>query len=130
MPPSTISPPAPSTTSPPINMLVLHHVLPELLEVEEGIELGKDVVEHELNVLLGPEVVEGAGGEVVDGDGGGAKTVMPWLALLSWFSIWSATWVDIKRRGKVVYWPPFSRITEMLIGSADEDGTGVAGDWA
>ncbi|KAL6973998.1 hypothetical protein U1Q18_028180 [Sarracenia purpurea var. burkii] len=43
------------------------------LKVEEGIELGKDVVEHELNVLLGPEVVEGAGGEVIEGDGGGGK---------------------------------------------------------
>ncbi|KAL6973995.1 hypothetical protein U1Q18_028177 [Sarracenia purpurea var. burkii] len=43
------------------------------LEVEEGIELGKEVVEHKLNVLLGPEVVEGAGGEVVEGDGGGGK---------------------------------------------------------
>ncbi|KAL6973993.1 hypothetical protein U1Q18_028175 [Sarracenia purpurea var. burkii] len=43
------------------------------LEDEEGIELGKDVVEHKLNVLLGPEVVEGAGGEVVEGDGGGGK---------------------------------------------------------
>ncbi|KAL6973990.1 hypothetical protein U1Q18_028172 [Sarracenia purpurea var. burkii] len=43
------------------------------LEVEEGIEPGKDVVEHKLNVLLGPEVVQGAGGEVVEGDGGGGK---------------------------------------------------------
>ncbi|KAL6973989.1 hypothetical protein U1Q18_028171 [Sarracenia purpurea var. burkii] len=43
------------------------------LEVEDGIKLSKDVVEHELNVLLGPEVVEGAGGEIVEGDGGGSK---------------------------------------------------------
>ncbi|KAL6973994.1 hypothetical protein U1Q18_028176 [Sarracenia purpurea var. burkii] len=43
------------------------------LKVGEGIELGKDVVEHEQNVLLGGEVVEGAGGEIVEGagDGGG-----------------------------------------------------------
>ncbi|KAL6973987.1 hypothetical protein U1Q18_028169 [Sarracenia purpurea var. burkii] len=60
-------------------LLVLYHVLPELYSlsdlqtVEEGIELRKDVVEHELNVLLDPEVVEGAGGEVVEGDGGGGK---------------------------------------------------------
>ncbi|KAL6973988.1 hypothetical protein U1Q18_028170 [Sarracenia purpurea var. burkii] len=42
-------------------------------EVEEGLKLRKDVVEHELNVLLGPEVVEGAGGDVVEGDDGGGK---------------------------------------------------------
>ncbi|KAL6973986.1 hypothetical protein U1Q18_028168 [Sarracenia purpurea var. burkii] len=43
------------------------------LKVGEGIELGKDVVEHEQNVLLGGEVVEGAGGEIVEGGVGGGK---------------------------------------------------------
>lgn len=51
----------------------------------------------------------------------GAKMVRPWLELLSWVLIWSASWVLFNSRIKVVYWPAFSRIAVMLVGP---DGAG------
>jgi len=47
----------------------------------------------------------------------GAKRVRPWKELLSWLVIWSPTWVDFRRRIRVVYCPPFSRIAVRLSGA-------------
>lgn len=57
----------------------------------------------------------------------GAKTVRPSVELLSWFVIWDATWVWIRRRMKVVYWPFLSRMPVKLSGPA---GPGAGAVWA
>ena len=51
----------------------------------------------------------------------GAKMVRPWLELLSWELIRSATWLAVRSLMKVVNWPPFSRTLVMFVGP---DGAG------
>lgn len=56
----------------------------------------------------------------------GAKRVIPWFELLSWFGSWIRIRVWLRKRRKDENCPPRSRISVMLIGPA---GLGAGADW-